>query len=461
MRLLYAEDDEDLRTLYSLILKSYYQDMDITYCSDGQEAINKLKVSQNYDLIISDYDMPVANGGLIYKFLIDSDLKIPYLLLTGRQIDNDPYLKNFTDDKERRNVYLTKPIKKDQLIIEIDLILNRSNSHKEPTNLNSDTYERWSEVSVDTVLKSNNVPCDVYIRINSEKFIKIIDANTMYASEIVLKYKNKGARTLFIKRENLLDFVDNISRDVLKILEVREGLDDTQNVQNANLGLSTLKENLLSCGLSKSSIDLAQECIDISLELVKKNENILNKVAKILDKEDYLSNHVHLINFVTTGIIEKLDWTTESTATKLILASILHDITLDTMDAAKVQNFSEKGFKFLNDSEQTSIKRHPIDAANIVKNFESFPPGIDSIIMQHHERPDGTGFPKGLNSKQIQPLACVFIVAEEFVNRAYRSKFEDKELLKKIIVDMKKSCFNEGNFKRPYEAISKLFKVDH
>ncbi|MBC7397838.1 MAG: hypothetical protein H7333_10390 [Bdellovibrionales bacterium] len=43
-------------------------------------------------------------------------------------------------------------------------------------------------------------------------------------------------------------------------------------------------------------------------------------------------------------------------------------------------------------------------------------PEVAVILVQHHERPDGSGFPGQLTNAQIHPLAAVFIVAEHLIS---------------------------------------------
>src|SRR6185437_16447632 len=64
-------------------------------------------------------------------------------------------------------------------------------------------------------------------------------------------------------------------------------------------------------------------------------------------------------------------------------------------------------------SEIAEFKAHPAKAAEIARQFQEVPPDVDVIVTQHHERPDGAGFPRGIGYAYIAPLAMVFIVAHD------------------------------------------------
>jgi response regulator RpfG family c-di-GMP phosphodiesterase len=41
---------------------------------------------------------------------------------------------------------------------------------------------------------------------------------------------------------------------------------------------------------------------------------------------------------------------------------------------------------------------------------------LEEILLNHHERPDGKGYPNAIPGNKIPPMACVFIVAHDLVD---------------------------------------------
>ena len=66
-------------------------------------------------------------------------------------------------------------------------------------------------------------------------------------------------------------------------------------------------------------------------------------------------------------------------------------------------------------NEINRIRLHPVHAADYVRKMSEIPADVDQIVFQHHERPDGSGFPRSLSGKFISPLTSVFIVAHDIV----------------------------------------------
>jgi len=79
------------------------------------------------------------------------------------------------------------------------------------------------------------------------------------------------------------------------------------------------------------------------------------------------------------------------------------------------------------------MKQHAVVGYRILKSFDET---IDlaEIVLSHHERWDGTGYPKGLKGEEIPILARIIAVAESYdfmINRKEISKDEAIQELKK------------------------------
>jgi putative nucleotidyltransferase with HDIG domain len=67
----------------------------------------------------------------------------------------------------------------------------------------------------------------------------------------------------------------------------------------------------------------------------------------------------------------------------------------------------------LSEEQWEIVRRHPADGARIVRRVEGYGPVAD-IILTHHERWDGRGYPRGLAGEEIPLLARVIAVADTY-----------------------------------------------
>lgn len=89
----------------------------------------------------------------------------------------------------------------------------------------------------------------------------------------------------------------------------------------------------------------------------------------------------------------------------------------------------------LTDEEWLELKQHPTYGFEIIKDVDALK-NVATIVLHHHERYDGSGYPSGLKEREIPYLARVLTVIDSFdamtSNRPYnkcKSYEEGKEEL--------------------------------
>ena len=85
------------------------------------------------------------------------------------------------------------------------------------------------------------------------------------------------------------------------------------------------------------------------------------------------------------------------------------------------------------DDEISQMNEHPITSLKLIEDHISLPPESVSIILHHHERLDGSGYPYGLSEKDISPAARICAIADEFdilsTNRSNRKRMPSFQAL--------------------------------
>ncbi len=117
-RILVVDDDEDLRRLNVEILTSSGYRVDAA--ADGALALDSLRVN-NYDLLLTDYDMPNVNGLSLIKKLRADHKTIPVILVSGTVPTKElshPWLQIDST--------LPKPYTLDQLLSTVRKVLGES-----------------------------------------------------------------------------------------------------------------------------------------------------------------------------------------------------------------------------------------------------------------------------------------------------------------------------------------------
>jgi len=132
----------------------------------------------------------------------------------------------------------------------------------------------------------------------------------------------------------------------------------------------------------------------------------VNALSVMTDKRDpYTSGHQKRVSVLAMAIAEEMGFSQDRTESVKV-ASLLHDIGKIYVPA----EFLSKPTR-LEPEEMQIIKKHSFMGYDILINIK-FPWPIAEIVYQHHERIDGSGYPRGLKENEILLEAKIIAIAD-------------------------------------------------
>ncbi len=173
------------------------------------------------------------------------------------------------------------------------------------------------------------------------------------------------------------------------------------------------------------------EDLQNSYKLLRKIfEQTVNALSSAVGKRDpYTTDHQRRVTILACAIAKEMELTEEQ-VNGIRLAGMLHDIGKLAVPSEILSKPTR-----LSEAEFTIIKTHPRVASDILKAIE-FPWPISDIVLQHHERIDGSGYPLGLNEKNIlletRILSVADVVEAISSHRPYRPAYSLEYTLEEI-----------------------------
>lgn len=172
-------------------------------------------------------------------------------------------------------------------------------------------------------------------------------------------------------------------------------------------------------------------------------------------KTDYFSNHIGRIINITVNLAQALEWSTDKTIEKFILAALFHNFPLKGMahlfDIYTSEELAAKK-SLITKEEYELVFNHPTIAADKILTFKDIPDDVAMIIRQHHETPKERGFPNSIGQSKIIPLSAIFIVAHD-ISHEYQKNSNWK--LEKYL-DTYKMKFKGPHFQKIFTALENL-----
>jgi PAS domain S-box-containing protein len=187
-------------------------------------------------------------------------------------------------------------------------------------------------------------------------------------------------------------------------------------------------------------------------------EATLEAVSIIVEQRDpYTAGHEKRVGILAADIGKAMQLS-EHTVEGLRLTGIVHDVGKIGIPAEILAKPSR-----LTSIEMALIREHAQAGYNILKNI-NFPWPIAEVVYQHHERIDGSGYPRGLKGEEILLEARIMAVADVVESmtshRPYRpglgmaaALFEIQKnrgtLYDENVVDTCLKMFNDDNYQMP------------
>jgi putative two-component system response regulator len=164
---------------------------------------------------------------------------------------------------------------------------------------------------------------------------------------------------------------------------------------------------------SRSNLKLALEGVQLNLDKFQRAmDGIVQAISVTVEMRDpYTAGHQQRVANLACAMAESMGLAKDEIY-GLRMASVIHDLGKITVPA---EILSKPGQ--LSNLEYELIKSHVQAGYDILKKIE-FPWPIADIILQHHERLDGSGYPQGLAGEQILLPARILSVADVFETMA-------------------------------------------
>jgi HD-GYP domain-containing protein (c-di-GMP phosphodiesterase class II) len=429
MKMLFIGNDIHVYNLFRLVISTEFGS-EVDHVFTTEESIEVFEGGR-YEVII--FLLPQDNPQILFDYLKKNDQKIPMLFATDNNnlsnchqyIGNHPLTGKVSFESSERVICGS-----------IRRLLNVYGRFKK-------INEGYCSLPMYFFKAIPSFKSDIYIKQDDNKFEKIYSSGESITSDKFSYLKEQGITQLYLKQSAYLEtsnsFVDAVRRKIKPSKMRAEHLNMV-----SSFAIDSVCKLVPELGLKDEVINMASTALNNMTEVMGRDINVKAMMNSVLKGDGYKSEHSLFLSYLCCAIVNETEWKSQQSVQKLTMASFFHDIYLEdcAIDLAISDDFSQHVIpkammkKYLN---------HPAEAVKFLDKLADIPPDVMKIISEHHERPDGSGFPQGRNWRKIFPLAAVFIVAEDFVNSVYAGG-KSLDFMHDVLDEMDQK-YTQGNFK--------------
>ncbi len=203
-----------------------------------------------------------------------------------------------------------------------------------------------------------------------------------------------------------------------------------QGVYGSIIALVSLTNQMVAVFLFFATLYIVRHLLKQQVEIMNNYMATMQIINRLVEAKDpYTYGHASRVQEFAVKLAEALGLK-QHVIENIKRAAQLHDIgKIGVNDAIlnKPGPLTKKEYK--------EVKRHPVLGAEIIAQVPQLKDAVD-IVLYHHERPDGLGYPKGLRGDEIPVGAGVIAIADAYdamtSDRPYRKALSKEEALKEI-----------------------------
>uniref|UniRef100_UPI0006805610 HD-GYP domain-containing protein n=1 Tax=Vibrio harveyi TaxID=669 RepID=UPI0006805610 len=178
----------------------------------------------------------------------------------------------------------------------------------------------------------------------------------------------------------------------------------------------------------------AQQLIDDIVDKLMCDDNVTLHLMN--GKNEFEDIYFHSLNVaVIAMMIGRAKGYSAEQLKALSFAALFHD-----MGKIKIPTAILRKQVPLTEPESNYLKLHTKYGLDMANQIEDFPDSAKTVIAQHHELRDGSGYPEGLRGDEIDELAQVIIVANAFDNLCHTSIAAEQKIPYTALSHLYKNC---------------------
>ena len=291
--------------------------------NNGLEAQELIKAG-GIDLVISDIQMPQMTGVELIEWvrrLYDASFRktkpLPFILMTG-------FAHLFQTQKANElgvEEFLTKPFDdealKEAIYKELE-IEDPDKAKKEPPPVEI----VYCKASLEDFVSTKTLEMDIYVMLKKNKYIKIAHKGELIDVERIHRYKEKGLKYLYVKKEDfrkVLDFNIMLS----KVLTQNDSVSVEKKKRFMANTSEVIFENAMVNGVDEEFFNDAKDFLLASMDVLTEDSQTFSLLQVLNGHSDGLYAHSLAVSMYSVMIAKQAGWSSSSTLFKLSL-SLIH-----------------------------------------------------------------------------------------------------------------------------------------
>jgi len=453
LKALFICDEKEEWNYLRNIFRAHFSKVELVCAIKGADAIEALNFQGPFTMIMIECGIKSDNPSELAREIYESIGERPIIFIGTEVMLKDRVDNDLIETSDSAQIY-KKPYEVNQFKEIIQVSLEWAQKEDFVNSVIELNRDEFVPLKLRNFYLFRTSPFDAYIELTKTKYIKALSKDKPYTQSQIQDIGKRGIRVLYLHKDEQLKFLEN-SIDKISTVLSKKGMQTKLILQTEIAGVLVIHQYLKSVGVT----DKLTQFINVIMEASAKLYETTSTLTDILKNFPYehldLAEQAVLKALISEGLMRGMGWSSEMTRSKLTLASYLHDVYLPDEKMIRITHLEHPELESYSEREREEFINHMRKAADIAKQFSGISEA-DFIIEEHHELPDGSGFPRRYNASKLTAISSVFVLTSNFVTQL--AIHGPSKLTMTSVLGAMNNHYNVGHFKEPLKILKKAVK---
>jgi putative nucleotidyltransferase with HDIG domain len=274
---------------------------------------------------------------------------------------------------------------------------------------------------------------DIYLHVQ-DRYVLYRGANLPFSLQDKIRLEKAKTKFIYIYCENEAELRRFYESNLSNIID-NDKIDSEKKAQVLYHCAKGIAQDLFEKPTSSETIQRSRGVVDNTLKLLSQSSNAFVQMISLSGHDYYTYTHCVNVLTLTVSLLSDLGFKDPKFLKEAGMGALLHDVGKKKVP---IEILNKPGK--LTEDEWAVMKRHPEFGAELVERARMPERGVD-IIIQHHERMNGKGYPHGLVGGAIPIASQVVAITDAYdamtTNRCYQKAMSPFEAMRIITQEMK------------------------
>ncbi len=284
-------------------------------------------------------------------------------------------------------------------------------------------------VRVNTLRGDIKIPFDIYVKV-AGKFIHYCRSGSSFEGARLERLKAKKLKKMFIRPEDEAPYELYLEQSIDSAFDPKSGKSleiRTEVIQGFQQAAS---EQFMDEPTSEFAYNHVRSAVSRFVTFLHQQPNALQAILQMENTDASITHHSVNVATIATFMIMNTENRDTPQLPLLALGCLLHDI--DHMSSGVDVT---KPLGTMSKEELEFYRAHPNRGAQKLQSVSFADQLVRNVILQHEEYCNGTGFPKGMLEKDIDPLVFFASTANAYDRLVSFNRMTPKEAIKDLLID--------------------------